>query len=377
MRPTAFPFPFPWLVVSIFSLAFLPAHAAERQVLSVHLPAVATNLPPIGRLPGSTNLDLAIGFPLRNQQTLSNLLQQIYSPASPHYHHYLTPEQFAAQFGPTEADYQAVIAYAQANGFVVTGRHPNRTILDVRGSVDVIEKAFHVTMRTYSHPTEARTFYAPDLQPSLDLAVPVLGISGLDNYALPRPLLHKISSPNRTTNLAQPAAGSSPGGGYMGNDFRAVYVPGVTLTGAGQTVGLLQFESGFYQNDITAYENLNGLPNVPVTAVLLDGYNGGPGSANDEVSLDIEMSISMAPGLSGVLVYEGSVTDDILNRTIWPSSSALPGLTPSTPRRNRFLWNSPRKDSRSLTHPVIAMPIPGPYPPRRTTRISRLSVEQR
>ena len=35
----------------------------------------------------------------------------------------------------------------------------------------------------------------------------------------------------------------------MGNDFRAAYVPGVTLTGAGQTVGLLQFESGFYQND--------------------------------------------------------------------------------------------------------------------------------
>ena len=115
MRTTAFPFP--WLVVSIFSLAFLPAHAAERQVLSVHLPAVATNLPPIGRLPGSTNLDLAIGLPLRNQQTLSNLLQQIYSPASPHYHHYLTPEQFAAQFGPTEADYQAVIAYAEAHGF--------------------------------------------------------------------------------------------------------------------------------------------------------------------------------------------------------------------------------------------------------------------
>ena len=31
-----------------------------------------------------------------------------------------------------------------------------------------------------------------------------------------------------------------------------------------------------------------------------------PGTANDEVSLDIEMAISMAPGLTGVLVYEGS-----------------------------------------------------------------------
>ena len=45
-------------------------------------------------------------------------------------------------------------------------------------------------MHVYQHPTEARTFYAPDAEPSLDLAVPVLGISGLDNYALPRPRLH-------------------------------------------------------------------------------------------------------------------------------------------------------------------------------------------
>ena len=48
--------------------------------------------------------------------------------------------------------------------------------------------------------------------------------------------------------------------------------------------------------------------------MLLDGYDGGPGYGNDEVSLDIEMAISMAPGLASVIVYEGDVTDDILNR---------------------------------------------------------------
>ncbi len=82
--------------------------------------------------------------------------------------------------------------------------------------------------------------------------------------------------------------------------------------GTGQTIGVLEFNSGYYQSDITAYETLAGLPNVPVTPVLLDGYNGGPGIGNDEVSLDIEMAISMAPNLTGVIVYEGSATDDIL-----------------------------------------------------------------
>src|ERR1700677_2428100 len=100
----------------------------------------------------------------------------------------------------------------------------------------------------------------------------------------------------------------------MGNDSRAAYMPGVTLTGAGQSVGLLEFDSGYYQSDITNYETQAGLPNVPVKPVLLDGYNGDAGIGNDEVSLDIEMAISMAPGLDSVIVYEGSTTDDILNR---------------------------------------------------------------
>ena len=101
----------------------------------------------------------------------------------------------------------------------------------------------------------------------------------------------------------------------MGSDFRDAYVPGVALNGAGQTVGLLQFDS-FYDSDILAYENLNNLPNVPSQIVLLDGYNGAPsgGAGTIEVSLDIEMVISMAPEVSQVILYEGFVPNDILNR---------------------------------------------------------------
>src|SRR5580704_15437281 len=79
-------------------------------------------------------------------------------------------------------------------------------------------------------------------------------------------------------------------------------------------MGIVEFQSGFYQSDITAYESLAGLPNVPLTTVLLDGYGGGPGQGNTEVSVDLEMAVAMAPGLSGITVYEGASTDDILER---------------------------------------------------------------
>ena len=104
----------------------------------------------------------------------------------------LTPEQFTAQFGPTEQDYQKVVDFANSNGLTVKKMHGNRVLLDVGGKVSDIEKAFHVTMRTYRHPTEARDFFAPDVEPSVNADLPVLHISGLENYALPRPLLHKM-----------------------------------------------------------------------------------------------------------------------------------------------------------------------------------------
>jgi uncharacterized repeat protein (TIGR01451 family) len=296
--------------LAVSSAAVFTSVAAQTGTVALHghVPAAVARLQPVGQLQGTAELNLAIGLPLRNQAALSNLLQRIYDPSSPDYRHYLTPAEFAARFGPTEQDYQKVLAFARDSGFTVTRTNGSRMLVDVTGKVSDIEKAFHVTMRTYRHPAGARNFFAPDAEPSVTADVPVLHISGLDNYFQPRPLLHKLP-----VSQANPALGSGPLGGYIGNDFRNAYVPGASQNGSGQSVGLLQFDSGFSQGDITAYETLAGLPDVPVQPVLLDGYDGSLGIAPDEVSLDIEMVISMAPGVSKVYVFEGSFTDDILN----------------------------------------------------------------
>ena len=109
---------------------------------------------------------------------------------------------------------------------------------------------------------------------------------------------------------------------YVGNDFRNAYVPGSALNGSGQMVGLVQFD-GFYASDITAYESLAGRTNIPLQTVLLDGYNGTPttgaNSGNDEVSLDIEMAMSMAPALAKIVLFEAGpngVPNDILNSMV-------------------------------------------------------------
>jgi hypothetical protein len=292
------------LVLAATSLA-----ASGKQIVRGGVPEAAARLTPLGKLDPAKRLNLAIGLPLRDPAGLAKLIQDQYDPTSPRYHQWVTPAESAAKFCATEADYQAVIDWATAHHLNVTAKYSNRVVLDVEGSVADIEQALNVSLKIYNHPTEARTFYAANTEPSLDLAVPILTIEGLDSYSLPHP--NSIVKPIPASTGATPSgtsvapnAGSGPGGLYGGCDFRAAYAPGVTQTGIGQNVGLLEFD-GYYPVDIANYVTYFSLPSVPLINVAVDGgIVGPPGGGDGEVSLDIEMVIAMAPGVSAIYVYE-------------------------------------------------------------------------
>ena len=300
--------------------ALVAAPTMTRHALAAPLPQAAKQLGPITSLLATNQLQLAISLPLRDAAGLKVFLENLQNPASPDYHQYLTPAQFTDKYGPSQQDYQTVIDFAASHGLQVTGLHPNRLVLDVAGSVADIEKTFQVKMRVYPHPTESRTFYAPDTQPTVDGSLPVslLSVSGLDNYSLPQPAsLHHVDTGTSGTTVstgvtgvtgvtgASPQGGSAPNGSgqFFGKDFRLAYANGTTLTGAGQTVALLEFD-GYYSNDIAAYESAASIAAVPLVNIPVNGGIATPGAGNDEVSLDIEMAVDMAPGLSKVYVYE-------------------------------------------------------------------------
>lgn len=293
----------PCLILATLCFVSL-GRAAELRTLTGHVPSAAARLPSLGRLEASNTLRLTLSLPLHHQAELTQLLNRLYDPTSPDYHKYLAPGQFAERFGPTRGEYQQVLRFAQSNGLDIARTHDSRMMLDVRGSAAAIEKTFHVTLHKYQHPTEHRQFYAPDVEPTVDATLPIQHVHGLNNYALLRPMAHlKSSAANPTA-----AAGSGPGGFFIGKDFLNAYGPGVTLNGAGQMVGLFEAD-GFYTNDISRYEAQAGLVNVPLITVTNDGFSGAPGADNFEVALDIEMAIAMAPGLNAVVVFEGP--DDV------------------------------------------------------------------
>ncbi len=157
-----------WLVVAMVASA---AQAESHLTMTRHVPqAVAGGKARlVGQLPPTRRLSLAISLPLRNENGIDDLLRQTYDSQSSSYRHYLSVQEFTERFGPAAADYDALRQFAHANGLTIVETAANHMVLDVEGPVANIEKAFQVKMGLYQHPTEDRTFYSPDREPSLEL----------------------------------------------------------------------------------------------------------------------------------------------------------------------------------------------------------------
>jgi kumamolisin len=296
----------------IVSSSVCPAQSQLLMTRHVH-DAVHNGLAPsVGRLPATQVMRLVLVLPLRHQPELESFLQELYDPSSPNYRHFLTVEEFTARFGPSQEDYDAVIQFAKANGLSVVGTSRNRMNVDVQGSVATIEKAFHVTMGVYQHPTENRTFHSPDREPSIDLPFSLWHIAGLDNYSLPRPLVRRANNAEVESNAT---TGSGPSASFLGSDMRAAYYGG-SLTGSGQSLGLLEYYGTDLADLNTYYSNVHQTNAVPITLLSTDGTSTAcvyPSCDDTEQTLDMTQALGMAPGLSSLVVYVGSSDAAIFN----------------------------------------------------------------
>jgi kumamolisin len=291
-------------------LSATPGFAGQLLTSHVPDPVARHQVQAVGVPDPRTVLHLDVALPMRNDAQLDALLQRIYDPKSPQYHHYLTVAQFADQFGPSQSDYGKAEKFFGGSALQITRTNANRYMIEVTGRVADIEKVFHVKFNLYKHPSENRNFLAPDREPSVDLDVPLLHVTGLDNYILPTP---RVTNRQTVGEDQNGGTGSGPGGQYIGSDMRAAYYGGSALTGAGQSLALMELE-GYVPADIPLYFSTVGQPlNVPVNGISVDGTKVDCGNCGDaEQALDIEYAISMAPGLAQVQVYVAASPDAIL-----------------------------------------------------------------
>ena len=336
-------------LLSLLSFATTTSQAQSMSTRHVREVVRTAEAKSVGQLSSKQVMILDVVLPLRDSAGLDSFLQQLYNPSSPSYRHFLTVPEFTQRFGPTEQDYDSVVRFAEAYGFTVVGGTRDGMDVQIKGPVSAVESAFHVTMRTYQHPTESRIFYAPDREPTTDLPFALWHVSGLDNYSIPHPLYVKRSDYanshgiNAEDVLSHATTGSGPSASFLGSDMRAAYYGGTALTGAGQNLGLFEF-LGTDLTDLTTYfKNVGQTNNVPITLLSTDGTStscvdsrAGGDCDDTEQTLDMTQAIGMAPGLSSLVMYIGSTDTAIISAMT--THSPLPttigcswGWTPADP----------------------------------------------
>jgi subtilase family serine protease len=224
-------------------------------------------------------------------------------------------DQFTAEFGPTQQDYDSVVSFAQANGLTVVATSPNRVNVQVTGSAANVQSAFHVNLGVYQHPSENRTFYAPDKEPTTGLSIALWHVDGLDNFSIPHPA-GLTQNPQSAGEKSSATTGSGPSASFLGSDMRAAYYGG-TLTGSGQVVGLLEYYGTDLADLQTYYTNAHQTyPGSIITLLSTDGTSTSCvySSCDDtEQTLDMTQALGMAPGLSGLVMFVGSADSAIFN----------------------------------------------------------------
>jgi kumamolisin len=296
----------------------------------------------LGPLPSDTQIQLAIGLAIKDPGALAQLISQIYNPRDPHYGKYLTSAQFAQQFLPTPDEANQVAERLKSLGLSVTNISSN--VIDAQGPASVVQKAFQVNIDQYSMP-DGRLAYSLTSDPmiSADIAPLISGIAGL-SYNVRRWYHSHTKVEN---SLIHPEnTGTGPGGGLAPADIQKAYgLNTVSATGAGQTLGLVEFD-GYHSSDVAAYQAEFGIANPPVLQnISVAGFNGTPvdQAGASEVTLDIDMMEAVAPGATKILVYEAP-NNDTGNLDIY-SKVASDNLA----KEISVSWGSPEDDGVSAT----------------------------
>ena len=257
------------------------------------------------------------------ESALRKLLDDQQDKNSPNYHKWLTPEQFGAQYGPTDADVQTITTWLQSHGFQV-GTTKGRTLLEFSGSASQVQEAFHTSIHKYVVNGEQHWANAGDPSIPAALAPAVAGVRSMNSFR-PKPMSKLLGEFSRDKDTGQihpvepvytlptgcvedPSSNNPCFYGLSPYDFATIYnvqpLWTAGINGTGQTIAIVG-ETNINIQDVRDFRNLFGLP-VNDPQIILNGPD--PGIVGDEVesNLDLQWSGAVAPNATIKFVTSAS-----------------------------------------------------------------------
>ena len=338
--------------------------ASENYVVDGNTPGFVKNAKDLGPVDPATVITVTAWLKLHNENQLDQLVKQQQTKGHANFHHWLTQDQFNAQFSPTAQEVKSVQNFLQAHKLTPIEVAENNFYVKAQGSVDDVEKAFHVQLDSYS--LEGATFRANTSNPSVNDSSGnhIAAITGLDDYgfqpkhafasageAAPakRTKLASVGSPNGFffeggcfrapethtftgggntatytgnrwgADITSSATGHLPPCGYGVSEVRKAYnIDAVGLKGEGETIVIVDaYGSDTIQTDAAVFSSIYRLPAPDITEVKAQGLQHNQ-SWKDEVTLDVEWAHAIAPAAKIFLVTatNRSSLDEAINLAV-------------------------------------------------------------
>jgi subtilase family serine protease len=257
-----------------------------------------------------TGISIVFNRTAAQQAALNTLIAEQQNPASPLYHQWLTPDQFAARFGMAPSDLQKVQSWLEQQGFSIDSVSRSRNVIRFSGTVRQVEAAFQTEMHTYNIKG------VPHFAPSTELSVPsgiaptVLAIRNLNDFRPKAQVVYRKNLRPRPqfTSGQTGDVFFAPGDIATAYNIKGVYSAG--YTGSGQKIAIVG-QSSIVISDIENFQNAAGLTVKDPTLVLMPN-TGTPESFQGDESesdLDLEWSGAIATGADIYFVYTGSNTN--------------------------------------------------------------------
>jgi subtilase family serine protease len=271
-----------------------------------------------GRVPADTRLKamtMVFNRSADQEASLKALIAAQQSPASPLYHKWLTPDQFAVRFGMSDADLEKIQGWLQQQGFAIDSIARSKNAIHFTGSVKQVESAFSTEMHYYK--VNGTQHFAPSTALSVpaSLAPVVLSVRNLDDF---RPRPHMILGKNRRAKASFTGAGSTsasnqlllfaPGDIATAYDINPLYK--ASIDGTGQSITIVG-QSAIAVADLEAFQTVDGLAIKDPNQFVVPGSGTPTVSSGDESEsdLDLEWSNAIAPGATINFVYTGDDTN--------------------------------------------------------------------
>jgi hypothetical protein len=249
----------------------------------------------------------------QQEAALQSLMEAQQDKSSPNYHAWLTPDQFGKQFGPSDADLQAVTDWLNAQGFQNVRVAAGRSVIEFSGSAGPVQNAFATQIQNYAVNGTLYVANSTDPQIPTALAAVVAGVVSLHNFPKKSHARHvgdvqMDAASHKLKPLFTFPFGDGNFYGVGPGDFATIYNTKPLIAsgndGTGQIIAIVG-ETQISPQDVSDFRTMFGLTkNFSASNIILNGMDPGTTSQGEESEsdLDVQWSGAVAPGATVKLV---------------------------------------------------------------------------